>query len=181
MVFKQINVSHKFTVCFWKCVFHSRDVRRGSDSSNNIFTLCVDEVLTIQHIFTCARVPSKTDACARRISHVSEHHCLYIHSGTFQANNLIDRHVFLGTVTVPAVKHSMSCLAYLFFRFLREHHSSSLIHRLIPLNERSEMLSTKLVVVSRTHLSFKVIHLYFKEMVFDAHDNVTIHVKEASI
>ena len=97
--------SIQFFINFRHCLFHGRELRRANifgnasqhsptlrtdfgdllrstNTGHNVFTLRVDQVFTVEKVFTCTGITRETHTCSRSITHITEYHSLYIDSRT---------------------------------------------------------------------------------------------------
>ena len=93
-LFKDVTDIPKFFVCARHSLLHTVKMlvliifciiverARGTDTCNNILTLCIYKPLTVKQVFTCCRVAGKCNTGCRCVTHVSEYHRLYVNSSS---------------------------------------------------------------------------------------------------
>ena len=74
MAFKATPQVQQLLEHFWHFLRHFANRFRGADSSDNILTLSVDEVLAKHFVFPSTRIAGETDACGAAVSQVSKDH-----------------------------------------------------------------------------------------------------------
>ena len=74
---------------------------RSPDTRNNVFTLGVDQILTIKFVGSVGGVTGKSNTGTRIIPHIAEYHGLDVHRRAFEACEFIDAPVSNGPVNIP--------------------------------------------------------------------------------
>ena len=79
----------QFSVCVRHFISELSDRLRCADTSHNVFTLGVDEVLTVEHLFTIGRVTRESHTRGTGVTHVAEDHGLDVNSRTPLRRNVV--------------------------------------------------------------------------------------------
>mmetsp|Transcript_3411 Transcript_3411/g.14978 ORF Transcript_3411/g.14978 Transcript_3411/m.14978 type:complete len:421 (-) Transcript_3411:98-1360(-) len=181
VLLQQLGVSHEIFVRLGQGGFHGEDILGRSDSRDDVLALGVDQVLSVEEVLARGGVAREANPGARGFAHVAEHHGLDVHRGALQASDLVDRHVLLRAVAVPAVKHRVRREAHLLEGLLREHLPFGFVNLLVPLNELPQVLRGELVVLRDAHFLLQRVDLVLEQVVLDAHDHVSVHVQESAV
>ncbi len=120
MVFQFVGKSHEFSINFWHIFFQLRDWLRCTNTSNNVFALCVDEVFTKHSFVTSCSISCESNTSTRCITHVTKYHHLDVYCCTPFIRNVIHSSVNECTMVVPASEHSHCGFQHLLFWILRE-------------------------------------------------------------
>ena len=97
-----------------------RDLLRCTDTSHHVFALCVDQVFTIEEVFSVTGITRETYTGSGSIAHIAEHHSLYADSRAPFGRNPFHLTIEDSTFVHPAVKHSTNGAPKLFIGGSRE-------------------------------------------------------------
>ena len=120
VLFEEFCDSCEFCIYFRESLSHFSDRLRSTDTSNNVFALCVYQEFTEDRFFTVDRASCEGYACTGCFSHVTEYHGLYIYCSTDAVRDLIELSVKDSSVIVPGAEYSHDCFHQLILWFLRE-------------------------------------------------------------
>ena len=81
------------------------DLLGGAYTGNYVFSLCIDEVLSVKDIFAGSSVTSECYTGSRGISHIAEYHSLHVYGSTPFFGNLVHTTVENGAFVHPAVEY----------------------------------------------------------------------------
>ncbi len=110
MAFKQVTYLEQFVVSAGQGLFHRglaldrttfRHGLRGPDPGHNVLTLSVNQVFTVENVFTGGGVAGKAHTCCAVIPHVAEHHGLYVNSGAPACGNIVQFAIGVGAWVHP--------------------------------------------------------------------------------
>ena len=181
VLLQQLRVAHEVFVRVRQSVLHRENIFGGSNPGDDVLPLRVDQILSVQQVLPGGRVAREAHARAGGLSHVSEHHRLDVHGGALEPRDLVDGHVLLGAVAVPAVKDGVGGESHLLGGLLREHLANLLVHALVSSHEFAEVFGGEFVIVRHANLALQSVDLGFEEVVLDAHDDVAVHVQESAV
>ena len=76
------SLAHFFELCecFRELLFHFGNVHRSTNTSNNVFALCICKEFSEESVFSCSWVTCECNTCTTVISHVTKCHHLYVDS-----------------------------------------------------------------------------------------------------
>ena len=127
MVFQLVCDLHKLLKAFRQILLQPCDRLRCSDSGYNILSLCIDQVLAVNSLFTGGRISGKGNTGSGGIAHVSEYHGLYIDCSTPVSRNIVHSAVNNCSFIIPGTEYCLyslhellsrilwKCLSHLFF------------------------------------------------------------------
>ena len=72
-----------------------------ADAGDNVFTLSIDEVFTVEYFFTVCRVTSESNTSCASITHIAEDHGLNINSGAPCSRDAVFLAVERRTLVLP--------------------------------------------------------------------------------
>ena len=101
MFFKIIANFYEFSINFRIFFFKFNHIFWCTDTCNNVFTLCINKVFTIELVFTCRSVTAETYTSTRVITHVTEYHCHNSYSCSFKSFDCIQFAIFNSTWIHP--------------------------------------------------------------------------------
>ena len=99
----------KFSNRFW-----------SSDTGNNIFTLSICQILSIELVFTGRRISCKRYACCAIITHISKYHCLNIYGSSVIVVNFVVFSICDSTRNIPRTENSFNRFFQLHIWILRK-------------------------------------------------------------
>ena len=130
---REFGVAHVFVVAlesskdFQQLGVHRRELTLEcvevfgvADTRDDVFTLCVDEVVAVRLVLAGCRVASETDAGARLVVAVAEHHRLHVDGGAEVVTDFFANAVGDGSRTVPRAEDGFDRTTQLLGGFLRE-------------------------------------------------------------
>ena len=98
---------HEFFITLRKVFCQFGDWLRCTYACNNVLALCINQVLTIDALFTGGWVTCKCNACAGCLSLVAEYHGLDVDSSTPVAGDIVHTAVYDCTWVVPRTEYSL--------------------------------------------------------------------------
>ena len=107
---------------------HSRHWKRSTDTGNDILTLCIHKILTIKNIFACCGVTGEGNTCCAVITHIPEHHCLYVDRSAPLIWNFVFPSIDNSSLIHPATEYRSNGTNKLFERILWEAFPSSIFN-----------------------------------------------------
>src|SRR6516164_3025533 len=119
----------------------------SSNAGHNIFPLGVDQILTVEDLFTRGRVPSESNPGSARVSTVAEDHCLNIHCGSPFVRNPIFASINDGAIIVPGTENRANRAPELLPRVLGKSLAGALLDQLLEsLHQFSEVFDREFVI-----------------------------------
>ena len=91
------------------------DLLGRADTGHHVFTLCVDQILTVEEVLTVTGVAAEANTRCRGFAHVTEYHGLYVHSRTPLVGNGFHLTIEDGAFVHPAAEHGADGTPKLFF------------------------------------------------------------------
>ena len=82
-----------------------RDLLWSSDSGNDIFSLCVDQIFTVKYIFSGSGISRKCNSGSRSFTHISEYHCLYVYGSSPFFGDLVHATIIDGPFVHPTIEY----------------------------------------------------------------------------
>ena len=163
-------------------VFKLSNWVRCSYTCNNVLSLSVYEILSIQFFLSGGWITRKRNTCTGSLAHVTEYHSLNINSSTPWIRNIIHSSVNISSRVIPWTEHSFYRLYHLNFWVLREVFTFfRLIERLELLNHFLEVFSWKLGIKCDTSLLFHLINNFFKTFLWEFHNNIWEHLYKTAV
>ena len=175
-------------------VFEDRIFRHGchgkrcSNTSNNIFTLGIHKVFTIESVFTSCGISGKGNARCAVITHVAKHHGLDIDRGSPLIRNFVLPTIQNGSFVHPASEYGSDRTDQLFEWILREIFPGTILNETeVSLDEFTKRFLCKLCIVFDAELMLQSVHDFIKWLVFifvpllDTHHDITVHLDKPAI
>ena len=164
------------------------DLLWSANTSHHVFTLCVNEILTIEEVFTVTSVTAEANASSRSFAHVTEHHGLHVYSRTPFVGNAFHLTIEDSAFVHPAAEHSAHSAPELFFRISGEVVTRVVFNSLLEtLYEVLEFFYSEILIevdaTDSLHLfddSFKWVDVFLVFGLHAEHD-ITIHLYETAI
>ena len=104
------------------------DGLRRADACHHVFTLCVHQVFTVEDFLACRRVTREGNAGGAIITHVAEHHRLYVHRRTPFFRDIVHLAVGDRAVVHPRFEHGTHSTPQLVFHILWERFAGFFLH-----------------------------------------------------
>src|SRR4051812_33097463 len=120
MLFQSRRDVPKLVVNFRHDFFELEDVNRGANAGHDIFTLRIQQKLTIELLVTRCRIAREPNSRAARISQVAIDHRLHVDRCTEVVGNVINSAIVLGAVVLPGPEDGVASHNKLLMRILRE-------------------------------------------------------------
>ena len=111
---------HELLVALRKILLKLCDGAGSTNACNDVLTLCIDEVLTIDALLTGGRITCKCNAGTGGIAHVSEYHGLYVYGCAPVSGDIVHTAINDGTRVVPGTEYGLNSLHELNHGILRE-------------------------------------------------------------
>ena len=165
----------------------------GTDTSNDIFTLGVDQPFTVELVVASGRVTGECHAGSRAFAHVTEHHGLHVDGSTPVIRNTFDTAIGDGLLTVPALEHGLDATFELGLGVVRELSAQHFLDTDFEVfSQLLELFGLQLGVALVAHLLLVGVE-HIVELLADAlavggfnalglfHDDVGVHHDEAAV
>ena len=152
------------------------------DACNHILSLCILEVLAVEHILSGCRVSGKGNAGSRTVSHVPEYHCLDIHCGSPFAGDVIEFSVGDGPGGIPGPEHCLDTAPDLLHGIGRKRLSGQGLD--LVLHDADQFLqigSIELCIELDTFFMFHVLKFFLEGLGIGIHDHVGIHLDKTAV
>ena len=183
------NFNELFVGVFEDRIFrHGCHGKRCSDTSNNIFTLGIHKVFTIEDVFTSRGISGKGNTRCAVITHIAKHHGLDIDRGSPLIWNFVLPTVENGSFVHPTSEYGSDRTDQLFEWILREIFPGTVLDETeVSLDEFAECFLCKLCIVFDAELMLQSIHNFIKRLVFilvpllDTHNNIAVHLNKSAI
>ena len=158
------------------------DGLRGTDTCDNILTLCIHQEFTIQLVFSGAWITGKGNTGTAIIPHVSEYHHLYVDSSSPISRNVIHLAIEDGTLVVPGTEDCFNRAIQLLLRIGREIlFQRILIEFLEALYHFLHVIRIKVGILLHSFFLLHFINDVFKLRLVQAHNNIREHLDEATV
>ena len=105
MVFQLHRQFHKLFIAVRHILFQFGDRLRCTHTGNNVLTLGINQIFTINAFGASGWISCKCNAGTGSIAHVTEDHRLNIHSRTPVSRNIIHTAVYDRTRVVPGTEY----------------------------------------------------------------------------
>ena len=146
------HFSFKFSDRFW-----------SSDTCNNVFTLSVSQVFTVEFVFTSSWVTCERYACSTIFTHITEYHCLNVNSCTEIVSDFVHVSVSNCTRNVPRSKYSFNSFLKLYVWVLREFFSCNFFDNIfVDRNQRFPTFSRNFCIFFNAFAFFNFFYFRFK-------------------
>ena len=163
-------------------VFEFIDVLWSTNTSNNVFALCVDKELTEQTVFTGCRVTGKCYAGTGSVAGVAEYHGLYVNSSAPGGWDIIHSSVVDCTWVIPGTEYCFYSFHQLFSWLLWEIFIFLFFIVCFKAdNHFFQVICVELGVKSNAFCFFHLVDDNLKLMFWNFHNNVGEHLDEAAI
>ncbi len=158
------------------------DLLARADAGDDVLTLGVDEVLSVEIVLARRRVAGEGDAGGRGVAEVAEDHRLHVHGGAEVVRDLVHVAVDDGARVVPGAEDGVPRLAQLLHRVLREILATDgLVDRLEGLDDLLPVLGLHLGVFLVALLAFVVAQGVLELRLLDVLRHVAEHGDEAAV
>src|SRR5215831_5610473 len=122
-------------------------------AGNNVFTLRIDQILTVKHFFAGSRIAGESNASRAGVAPVAEHHRLHVDSSAPFVGNSILAPINYGAVIVPGTEHCSDRSPELLAWILRKVFSGTLLDQLFKSGDQGlEMFDSQISIVFSTGL-----------------------------
>ena len=111
---------HELLVALGKILLQLCDGAGSTNACNDVLTLCIDEVLTIDALLTGGRITCECNAGTGGIAHVAEYHGLYVYGCAPVSGDVVHTAINDGTRVVPGTEYGLNSLHELNHGILRE-------------------------------------------------------------
>ena len=101
MIFKFHGKAHELFIAIRHIFCQFCDRLWCTNTGNNVFTLSIDQVFTVNTFSTCGRVTCESNTCTRCFTHITEYHSLYVNSCSPITRDIIHTTVYDSTWVVP--------------------------------------------------------------------------------
>ena len=173
---------HELVIHFRHLILQVADGGRRTDTSHNIFALCIDQVLAHQALFAGSGVTGKGNARAGVHAGVTECHLLHVYSGAPLVRDLVHLTVNIGAGVIPAAEHSLHSADQLLFGVLGE--LGALLFQIDGLelsNQLLQVIGGQLNILLYALSGLHFVDLLFKEALAQLHNNIRVHLDEAAV
>ncbi len=120
MIFQFIGNLHELFKALRQILLQFGNRLGCTDTCYHIFTLCIDQVLSINPLRAGGRIPCKSNTGARSIAHITEYHGLHIDCRAPVTRDIVHSAVYDRSLIVPGTKYRLHRLHQLYLRLLRE-------------------------------------------------------------
>ncbi len=182
VILKSLRELHELLIALRKVLCQLCDRLWRADAGDNIFALCIDEILTENTLRTGSRITREGNAGARGIAHVSKDHRLNVDGCAELVRDIIHPAVGICSRVVPGTEDSLDGLHQLNLRILREVLALLLfVEFLIPCDDRLKVFCLKLRVVNISVFFLLFLENGVKQRLGLTHDDVGEHLDESSV
>ena len=182
MVLKAGRDLNELLVAFRKILLQTGDRLRGTDTSNHVLALCIDQIFAVDPLRSGGRISRKGNAGAGGIAHVSEYHGLYVDGGSPVAGDVIHPAVHDGALVVPGTEYGLDRFHELYPGILREVSSHPvLIDALKALNNLFQVVGSKVRVKTRSLCFLDLVKHSFKKRFGNFHYHIREHLDESAV
>ena len=161
---------------------------RGTDTSHNILTLSVNQILTIEEVLSITGITAEANTCSRCVAHVAEYHCHNRNGCSPFVGNTFHLTIEDGTLVHPAAEYSTDGAPKLFLRIGWEVLTGLLLNGLLEeFDELLQRLNGEILIENNALL---FLHLFddslewvdvFLILRLHAEHNIAIHLNKAAI
>ena len=188
MFFENRADLEKLLVAGRQVLGHLLDWLRSPNTGNDVLTLGIDEILAVENVLAGGGVASESNTSSGSLSGIPEDHCLDVHSRSPFYGNAILLAIDLCAVVLPGREDSVNSATELVHWLLWEVFLRALLDELLELShDVLESCDGKLGVVVDLLLGFRLVEdcleriVVLARLLFDAHDDFAIHLKEAAV
>ena len=157
-------------------------VPRCSDPGHNIFTLGINQKLTVKRILACGWITRERNASRAIITHIAEHHRLHIHRSPPRGRDIIKPTIGDRTLVHPAVKHSPNRTPKLGIWILRKALTSLFTNNsVVILNQLFKIVTSQVNIIINAFGIFHIFQRVFEKTMVNTKNNITKHLDKAAI
>src|SRR6516225_474198 len=121
---------------------------RRTHSGNNVFTLRIDQILTVEDFFAGSRITGESNSCGAGVAPVAEHHRLHVNSSAPLVGNSILASINYGAVIVPGTEHRSDRSPELLAWILRKVFPGALLDQLFKSGDQGlEMFDSQIGIL----------------------------------
>ena len=161
---------------------------RSTDTGNHVFTLCINQILAIEKVFTGSSIAAEANTRSRALAHITEYHSLNAYGSTPFVRNSLHLTIQDGAFVHPGVEYGTNGTPQLLVGTSREVFSGLFFHRSLELlHEFLKVFHLKLVI--QLH-AFSMFHIFYNSLervyIFLVHrlhtqHHVAIHLHETTV
>ena len=160
----------------------------STDTCNNILTLCVDKILTIEEILTSTSITREANTCSRAITHITKYHSLYGYGCTPLLWNTFHLTIKDSTLVHPWVEHSAYSTPQLLHRIIWKFLTGLFLDSILEeYNKLLQVFNSHLVIKLNATLSLNLLNnsLEWVDILLiyrlHAQYNVAVHLYKTTI
>ena len=161
---------------------------RSTDTGNHVFALCINQILTVEKVFTGSSIAAEANTRSRALAHITEYHSLNAYGSTPFVRNSLHLTIQDGAFVHPGVEYGTNGTPQLLVGTSREVFSGLFFHRSLELlHEFLKVFHLKLVI--QLH-AFSMFHIFYNSLervyIFLVHrlhtqHHVAIHLHETTV
>ena len=161
---------------------------RRTDTGNDILTLCIHKILTIETVLTRCGITREAHSRCRSVAHVTEHHRHHCDGSTPLLRNTLHLTIKDGTLVHPAVEHSADGTPQLIDRIFGESLTGTLEDSLLEKRHQLlQLINVHLVVKHDAALTLHLLNDGLKRINvvfvdgFHTQHNIAVHLNKTTI
>ena len=182
VLFKALTNGNELSVNFCIFCFQLADFFGSTDTSNNVFSLGVHQVFTVELVFSSGRIAAKANTSSRIHSKVTKYHGLDVYGCSCQALDIVHGSVFNGSIIHPRAENCIDGAPQLLNGVLGEFFSNGvLVNNFVGSNKLFQVGGGKVGVQGNTTLCLQFGDSIFKVVCRNTHGNVTVHLDKAAV
>ena len=156
--------------------------QRVADTCNDVFTLCVLEVVAVHTGVAGGGVAGEAHAGAGVFTHVAKHHGADVDCGTQVMGDALTATVDAGTLGVPGTENGLDSHVHLGARILREFFTGLLVDDgLKDIDQALEVLGGELGIALDAAFLLHVLQSVREETTFDIQNGLAEHLDQSTV
>ena len=136
---------------------------RCADTCNHIFSLCVDQPLSVEYLFSGCRISCECNSCSAIVAHVAKNHSLNVYRSSPFISYAFNFSVCDRPLTIPALENSADASPKLFEWVVRKIFTKNIFYLgFIDVYQFFKIFSRKLGVIFNPTRFFHTFQLVFE-------------------
>ncbi len=182
VLLKSVSDLDELLVALGKILLELCDGLRCADTRDDVFALCVDQVLTEDALCACSGVTCERNAGTGCVAHVSEYHGLNVDGSAPLVRDVVHHSVVVCSGVVPGTEYSLDGFHQLNLGVLRELFAHLLrIDLFIFCNNILKIFCLELCVIDIAVCLLLGFENAVEESLAHAHNDVREHLDESSV
>ena len=182
VLLKSVSDLDELLVALRQILLQLCDRLRSTDTCNDVFALCVDQILTEDTLCARCGVTCERNACTGCVAHVTKYHGLHVDSGAPLVRDIIHHSVVVCSRVIPGTENSLDGFHQLYLGILRELFAHLLSIDLFVLGNNSlQILCLQLCIIYIAVCLLLCLKDAVEIGLAHAHNDIREHLDESSV